>query len=172
MRFSRHLERALLPLIIFLGAFIRFFQLGRESLWYDELYTVWSSRLPLSLLVQEEAAARHPPVYYLLGHFWFSLIHSDTGVRLISWGAGVAVIYLVFLIGRELFSSDVGLWASAFTAASPFLIWYSREATYYSWLTFISSLSLYLLLRSVKSGSRFLWLLYFLATSLTLFSFF
>lgn len=151
---------------------VRLFQLGRESLWYDELYTVWSSRLPLGSLVQEQAAARHPPVYYLLGHFWFSLFPGDTGVRLISWAAGVAVIYLTYLTGKELFSRNVGLWAAALAAISPFLIWYSREATFYSWLTFISLLSFYLLLRAINSGGVLRWLGYSLAASLTLFSYF
>lgn len=157
---------------IFSGALFRLFQLGRESLWYDELYTVWSSRLPLGSLVQEEAAAMHPPVYYLLGHFWFSLFPGDTGVRLISWAAGVAIIYLTYLTGKELFSRSVGLWAAALAAISPFLIWSSREATYYSWVTFISLLSFYLLLRAINSGGGLRWLGYSIVTSLVLFSYF
>ncbi|MHB1391234.1 MAG: glycosyltransferase family 39 protein [Thermoleophilia bacterium] len=163
---------ALLPLIVLAGALARFFELGVKSLWYDELYTVWSSRLPLVSLVQEEAAARHPPVYYVLGHFWFSLFPGDAGVRSISCAAGIAVIYLTFLTGRELFSLRVGLWAASLAAASPFLIWSSREATYYSWVTFISLFSFYLLLRAMNSGGSARWIGYTIVTSVALFSYF
>lgn len=162
----------ILPLIILAGALARFFQLGAKSLWYDELYTVWSSRLPLVSLVQEEAAARHPPVYYVLGHFWFSLFPGDAGVRSISCAAGVAVVYLTFLTGRELFSITVGLWAASFAAISPFLIWSSREATYYSWVTFISLFSFYLLLRAMNTGRGIRWVGYLIVTSVALFSYF
>ena len=51
----------LLQAILLLGAGVRIFQLGRESLWYDELYTVWASRLPLGELVWEVPASGHPP---------------------------------------------------------------------------------------------------------------
>ncbi len=163
-------KRLLLPAIILVGAALRFFQIGRESLWYDELYTIWSSRLPLDVLLREVPASGHPPLYYLVGHFWFGLGSGEAWFRMISWSAGVLTILLVYLLGKELISRSAGLWGAAFTAFSPFLVWYSRDATDYSWLVAVSSLSIYFLVRSINHGGWINWSLYVLASVAALFS--
>ena len=150
---------ALVPpgLIILLAATVRFFRIGHWSLWYDELYTVWASRLPLKSLLKEVMASGHPPLYYLAGHVWFGLASGGVWVRLVSWGSGVGIVVLVYLIGRQLFSRSARLWATAMAALSPVLIWYSRDATSYSWVAFLSTLSFYFLIRSAKNGGWLDW---------------
>ena len=165
---SRLSSAFILTAILFSGALLRLVLLGNDSLWYDELYTVWASKLPLDSLIEEVAASGHPPLYYLLMHGWLTLGAGELWIRLISWMVGVATIGFTFLVGKELFDHRVGLWASALVAVSPLLIWYSMDSTYYSWLIFLVLLSLFLLVRSAKRGGLWNWLGYTLATSLLL----
>ncbi len=150
----------LLPLIIAGGAILRFIGLGNNSLWCDEFYTIWVSRLPADSYFNALSSWGHPPVYYLLGRIWFGLGNSDAWVRSISFAAGVAAIFLVFLVGRELFSRQVGLWGALLAALSPLLISYSRDATYYSWLTVATLLAFYMLVRSAIRGGWQNWTLF------------
>jgi len=165
-------HQLLLPAIILAGAVIRIFNITRESLWYDELFPVWASRLPLNELLVEVPASRHPPLYYLIGHVWFSLGTSDFWIRMLSWAAGVATIWLAYLVGRELYNRRAGLWAAALAASSSYLYWYSREASDYSLLIAVSTASLYCLVRSQNRGGWINWAVYVAMTTAALFTHF
>lgn len=162
--------KLLLPIIIDIGALIRLYHLGYLSLWYDELYTVWAIRLPLDSLIWEVPASGHPPLYYLVSHFWFWLGHGDAWVRSISWVCGVLTIWLAYLIGKELYSERTGLWAAAIAAVMPYLVWFSQDATDYSWFIAVYSLSFYLLIRARNRGGAGNWSAYVAATAAALFS--
>ncbi|MFA5876404.1 MAG: glycosyltransferase family 39 protein [Candidatus Margulisiibacteriota bacterium] len=163
-------HQLLLPAIILAGAVIRIFNISRESLWYDELFPVWASRLPLNELLVEVPASRHPPLYYLIGHVWFSLGTSDFWIRMISWTAGVATIWLAYLAGKEIYNRRAGLWAAALAAASSYLYWYSREASDYALLIAVSTASLYFLIRSQNRGGWANWAAYVAMTTAALFT--
>lgn len=160
----------LLPAIIIAGAALRLFQIGRESLWYDELYTVWASNLPLDVMFREVPASGHPLLYYLVAHVWNGFGSGGAWFRMVSCFAGVATIWLIYLLGKELISRRAGLWAAAFAAFSPYLIWYSRDATDYSWLMAVATLSLYYLVRSARRGGWANWSIYVLASAAALYS--
>jgi len=158
-----------LPAILIAGAAIRLIELGKESLWYDELYTVWATLLPLDVIYKEVPASGHPILYYVVAHFWNQLSGGEAWYRMISVVAGVAAIWFVYLLGKELFSHRVGLWGAAFMAMSPLLVWYSRDATDYAWLVTLATLSEYFLVRSVRRGGRN-WIYYVITTLAVLFS--
>lgn len=169
-----HLKKALgnIPLwgITLSGAFLRLVRIGEPSLWYDELYTVRVSRLPLSSVIPETLAERDPPFYHLALHFWNQLGSGDAWVRLLSAGAGIASIWLVYALGRDLFSRRAGLWAAAFTAFSPFLVWYSRDATDYSMAIATAMASLYFLAKAAQRGGRLNWAIYVTVSAAALFT--
>lgn len=162
--------RALLPLILMSGFAFRVIGLGRNGLWNDEMYAVAVSRLPMQDFIPAVSSWGHPPVYYLLGRVWFGLVSNEIWSRSLSVVAGVATIFIVYLLGKELFNRQVSLWAAALVAFSPFLIAYSRDATPYSWLTFLALLSLYFLTKSVVYSGWYNWLLYTLITAIVLFT--
>lgn len=156
----------LLLIFILLGAAaVRLYRLDQAGLWYDELYTVWASGLPVTDIVPEAAASGHPPLYYLLMHAWLIPGSGDTWVLLFSALAGLVTVWLTFLAGREMFSPQAGLWGAAFAAVSPLLVWYSREATMYSFLVALSLLSFYLLARCARRGGWKNWCGYAAATA-------
>jgi 4-amino-4-deoxy-L-arabinose transferase-like glycosyltransferase len=113
---------------------------------------VWAGKLPLRELIPEVLASEHPPTFNIISHYWGYLGHSEAWVRSLSAIFGIVTILLVYAAGKELFSRRAGLWAAAFAAMSPLLIWYSQDATSYSWIIASSFASLWLLVRSVARG--------------------
>jgi uncharacterized membrane protein len=160
----------ILILIIIFGSVLRLYQIGRESLWFDELFPLWASRLPLRELLIEVPASGHPPLYYLIGHLVFAISTNDIWIRMISLTAGIVTIPIMYLLGRELFSKKTGLWTASLAAASPILVWYSREATDYSLLIALSAVSILFLARSVNRGGAGNCAGYVIATMAALFT--
>ncbi|MHB0916081.1 MAG: glycosyltransferase family 39 protein [Thermoleophilia bacterium] len=151
-----------------LAVFLRLFQVGRESLWYDELYAIWASSLPLGEVAREALASLHPPLYYLMSHFVLLAGDGELWYRMISVASGVFSVWVVYLIGRELYTRSAGLWAASFAAISPLLVWYSREATSYALLAAMSLASLLFLVRGIDRGGWKNWAGYAVFTGLTL----
>ncbi|MBE0429433.1 MAG: glycosyltransferase family 39 protein [Thermoleophilia bacterium] len=172
MNEDRSFTYILLPSIIIGGAILRFAYLGRESLWYDELFTVWAGSLPLRDLIAEGTASGHPLLYNLATFFWLSFGSGDVWIRMISLISGVIAICFMYFLGKEYVSRRVGLWAAALAAVSPFMYYYSREATDKAMSIAAASASLYLLVRSMNRGGWGNWTAYILATAAVLFAHF
>lgn len=173
-QFSR-LRRPWAPLaVILLAALaVRIYRLGSESFWYDELYALWSFRnLSLGDMVREQLAGGHLPLYYLLAKVWLLPGTAEIWFRGLSVIAGLFTVWLVYLTGRELFGRETGLWAAAFCALSPFLLWYARAATFYSFMIAMATLSLYLLVRGARYGGWRNWGGYAAATAVVCLTYF
>jgi hypothetical protein len=80
---------------------------------------------------------------------WAKAFGTDAwGLRSLSALAGIAAIPVAYLAGRDLIARATGLLAAAFTAVSPFLIWYSQEARSYMLLGLFCGLSFWLFVRA------------------------
>ncbi|MCL4474094.1 MAG: glycosyltransferase family 39 protein [Actinobacteria bacterium] len=158
--------------IIVLAVALRWFQLGRLSFYFDELYNVWANKMSLGGMLREQVAAGHPPLFYLVARGWYFFGTSEVWARSLSALAGVLTVLFVYLAARELFSRRAGLWAAAFTAASPLLVWYSRVNSYYSFLIMVTTLSMWLLIRASLRGGWGNWAAYTLAVAAMLFTYF
>ncbi|RJQ45700.1 MAG: phospholipid carrier-dependent glycosyltransferase [Gaiellales bacterium] len=159
-----------LILLTCVAAALRFFTLGRESLWYDELYVVWARKFPLGELLPEIFASEHPPAFNVIGYFWDYIGHGEFQVRALSALVGTATVLLAYQAAKELFARRAGMWAAAFTAVSPLLVWYSRDATSYSWVIVVSLASLWLLARASLRGGWGNWGAYTAVTAIAVFS--
>ncbi|MHB8922937.1 MAG: glycosyltransferase family 39 protein [Thermoleophilia bacterium] len=150
---------------ILAAAAVRVYSLGRNSFYFDELYTMQVNSLPLGEMVKEAIAGGHPPLYHLLGRVWFATGWGEAWARLLSGWLGVLSVYLTFLTGRELLSRRAGLWAALFMALSPLMVMHSRATTFYSLLFTLTILSFYMLVRAAKGGGRWSWIGYAAATA-------
>src|SRR5436305_2306286 len=56
---------------------------------------------------------------------------------------GLATVPVTYAAARKLVSRRAALFASAFVAVNPLMVWYSQEARSYSLLTFLSAAGLY-----------------------------
>lgn len=153
-----------------LAAALRLAGIGKESIWLDEATSLMLARMSLPELVRTATLDIHPPLYYILLHFWISLGESEAAVRGLSVVAGVLNVGLLYGLGRTLFDGQTGWIAAALLAASPLHIWYSQEARMYAWVAALMSASSWLALQFWRRGSWFTWLGYVLVTAAALYT--
>ncbi|MBI1927115.1 glycosyltransferase family 39 protein, partial [Candidatus Poribacteria bacterium] len=115
----------LLPILL-VGSLLRFWHLGTWSFWSDEVLTVLDAQ-QLSM-----ADFRINPIPYLAVKFsmWVGGT-GEWGARFIPCLTGIASIPLIFLMGRSLFNTRVGLFAASFLALSSWHLFWSQNARSY-----------------------------------------
>ncbi|MCB1060698.1 MAG: glycosyltransferase family 39 protein [Calditrichaeota bacterium] len=142
--------------LILIGAFLlRVYTLGSESFWLDEAIT-WH-RLkdgPLSFLFDWDADTQGP-VYGLILWPWMKLFGTGEAVmRFPSVIFGVLGLHAMYLLGRRIFNHRAALWAIAFAAVNPFLIYYAQETRPYSLWFWTSLMAIWYLLRLIDNHSK------------------
>ena len=153
-----------LPGILILAAALRLWGLGAKSLWLDEIMTVQKASMSFSDMIgQIRQHDAHPPLFQIVEWLWLRLDHGDAYARAPSVLAGVACVWLCFLIARRLFGRKAALAAAVMAALSYFGIFYSQEARLHSFMTalFLGQVCLLLAIleRRGKAGWG-LWLAY------------
>ena len=127
-----------------LGFLLRVWEIGAKGLWLDEAFSVWLGWQPLrELLAWVVKIDQHPPLYYTLLHFWMKIAgDSPNDVRMLSAILGTLTIPVMFLLGRRLMGTTVGLLAALILALSPFHVRFAQETRMYTTLTLNASLAL------------------------------
>src|SRR5688500_9429554 len=117
--------------LVAIGILMRF--VSTSSLWLDEALSVNISALPVGDLLERLRHDGHPPLYYLLLHYWIELVgDGDTAVRALSGIIGVATLPLAWVAGHRLAGPTAARWALLATAISPYCVRYSTETRMYS----------------------------------------
>ena len=154
----------LVIIITLIGGWLRVLLLANKGMWLDETFSVWiANHTVVDMLQWITRIDQHPPLYYLLLHFWIAL-EGDTpfNLRLFSALFGAATIPFIYLIGKRMSGVMMGLAAAMILAISPFNIRFAQETRMYTLLMFNASVAIYALVRlltnsrSVKPiGSQF-----------------
>lgn len=155
------------------GGALRLYALGRESFWMDELYSITDAVrfTTVELLTVLPVLKTHTPAYYVLLRHWIGLVGIDeTALRLPSVLAGVAAVYVVFLVGTELFDRRRGLLAAGMVALSRFHIDHSQQVRMYAFVALLTALSFYWLVRLNERYTRRSAVGYVLATALLVYT--
>jgi uncharacterized membrane protein len=159
--------------ILILAALLRLLQLGSESLWWDEAVTVAIVRLDWEafwkVLSHFEA---NTGLYYCLLRLWVNLGESEFVLRSLSALAGVLAVGLVYVLGKRLFDTKVGLIGAALLTTNSFHIQYSQEARGYSLVVLLTALSSLFFLRAIEHSSRNDWVGYILTATLAVYTHF
>lgn len=157
----------ILILIIFLGIFLRFYNLGAESFWLDEGSTalaikkydalqILNNIQNKGLILPEYFSGLYNhelPLYYIFLSEWAEIFGiSEFSLRAFSAILGVLALFLVYYLSLYLFDEKVALISTFLASINLTLIWYSQEARQYSYLLFLSLLSAFFLLKSLKEG--------------------
>ena len=141
---------ALLVLML-IGAALRFADISTESLWVDEIYSFRQAMKSVAMIIANAPQDVHPPVYYVLLHFWALLFGTtEAGLRSLSAVFGVAALPLMYVLGRVMYSQRVGLYAALLLALSHFHIHYSQEARNYAYAVLVVILGMIGFVRYVK----------------------
>ncbi len=159
--------------ILILAALLRLLQLGSESLWWDEAVTVAIVRLDWGafwkVLSHFEA---NMGLYFCLLRLWVNLGESEFVLRSLSALTGVLGVGLVYVLGKRLFDTKVGLIGAALLATNSFHIQYSQEARGYSLMVLLTALSSRFFLRAIEHSSRNDWAGYILSATLAVYTHF
>jgi hypothetical protein len=135
--------------ITLVGGFLRALLLGSKVMWLDETFSVWlANQSVVDMLQWVIKIDQHPPLYYLLLHYWIAL-NGDTPyyARLLSVLFGAGTIPIIYLIGKRMSGAVMGLAAAVFLALSPFHIYFAQETRMYTLLTFNAAVAIYALVR-------------------------
>ena len=168
----------LLILILLLGAFLRFYNISGESFWLDEGTTALTIKkhsaseiiqnvkekgqiLPTYYSYGKYQYDEDLPAYYVLLRGWINIFGMDEfSFRAFSAVLSTLALIAIFYLTRYLFDSKTALLATFLSSINLTLIWYSQEARQYSYLLFLSILSVIFLLKTLKEGkTRYLILL-------------
>ena len=149
--------------VLLLGGALRFYHLGEESLWNDELNswglaTSGDGFAGVLANIPRNGVGVHPPGYYLLIHVTAQYLgESEWALRFPSALAGLLSVFATYLLGRRLYSWREGLVSALLMAVSWTPVYYSQEARMYSLLLLFATLATYFwvsVLRSLDRGER------------------
>jgi len=161
-----------LAAILLLGSWLlRIYNLGEQSLWFDEGWSWHLARMPLAEMALTTAGDRSPPLYYALLHAWIGLAgQSEFAMRFISAMADTATIALVIALTSALLRgleshasptrsstaprSAAPLIAGAIYAVCPFAVWYAQETRMYALVAALCTASSYWLWRWLQRTTR------------------
>ncbi|MFN8382844.1 MAG: glycosyltransferase family 39 protein [Anaerolineales bacterium] len=145
-------EMAAWLVVIFItlfGGWLRVLLIANKGMWLDETFSVWIANHSVTDMLQWIARIdQHPPLYYLLLHYWIMRYGaSPYDVRLLSALFGAGTIPMIFLIGKRISGSVMGLVAAMFLALSLFNIYFAQETRMYTLLSFNAAVAIYALVR-------------------------
>jgi 4-amino-4-deoxy-L-arabinose transferase-like glycosyltransferase len=127
------------------------YQLGHDSLWTDETFSIGTIDRPLGdALWRIGNWELNQSPYLLLLSGWYRVGQSEGFLGLLSAGFAVASVPMVYLAGRRLFDERVGAVAAVLLAVHPLLIQQAQQLRAYSMLVFTTTATVLALCRLVE----------------------
>ena len=155
-------------LVVLLGLGLRLISLN-QSFWLDEATSAAAAGMGVKQILSAFSLGDfHPPLYYLIIHFWGYLFgFSEVAIRMLSVLAGAGTLYVLYLIGKEVRDKKLGTIAALLLGTSGLHIYYSQEARMYSLAALFVSLTFLFFVKTLKRGRVGEWLMFsfFLALS-------
>ena len=139
--------------------------------WGDEWFTLNTVSQPVGEVVSTVAGDIHPPLYFLLLHYWVQLpwtLSLEAGTR--AWSAvwalvATVVVYALWLRREEPRFQKMFL---ALWVLSPCLLLHARMARSYSMQLALASLAIYTALQWAEQPRNWKWLLAYVGSSAAL----
>lgn len=145
---------------VILGLLLRFVSLN-QSFWLDEATTglVVRNFNLMEIVTKFSPGDFHPPLYYLILKVWSNIFGTgEIALRFPSIIFGLLTIYIIYLIGKEMFNKKVGLIAAVLLATSGLHIYYSQEARMYALTTFLVTFSIFSFMKILRSDRLGEWI--------------
>jgi uncharacterized membrane protein len=157
--------------IFIIACGLRWYHLTTDSLWLDELISIWFAKLSFNQFWQVMLHENHPPLYYIMLCGWIKLLgDSAFAVRSLSVICGIAIIPVLFVTLRRLYNIQTAYYVSALTAVLPPLIRYSQEARMYAPVALFATIALSGALLYLQKPCRKYGLLFVLGMTLALYT--
>ena len=159
--------------VILLGWGLLSWHLGDQNLWIDEFNTFHMIQGSPQQVINNAANDFHPPLYFLILHFWTELAGtSDFSLRWPSIAASLLCLPLLAVLARRLAGSPATLWSVLLLSLAPAAVEFGRMARYYSLAMLLGLLSTILLLIALKRGTWLNWIAYALSALGLLYTFY
>jgi 4-amino-4-deoxy-L-arabinose transferase-like glycosyltransferase len=131
------------------------------SAYFDEGYSAYLARFNPFSTAFYTAFDVHPPLYYVVLHFWQSLVGTDVAAsRLLSVVFAWVVVVFAYLIVRRWFNRRSALLAIFLIVLSPLFIRYGTAMRMYTMALAIAFAATYVLLRATTEKSGRWWKIY------------
>ncbi|MDJ0596104.1 MAG: glycosyltransferase family 39 protein [Pleurocapsa sp. MO_226.B13] len=114
-----------ITLILLLAAMLYFYQLGTESLWIDEIFSIRDAQKNIFNL------GLNRPLYFIFLHFWMRFGSSEAWLRGLSVIFGLVSVWLIYQLGVRLSNRATGLVAALLLTLSPLVINHTQEVRMY-----------------------------------------
>jgi hypothetical protein len=181
--------RLLLAAIVCLGIALRSDEMATRSLWFDEAFSYWITRLPWADLLEHVGWDNHPPLHFVLLKAW-TMVFGASLLALRSLGV---LLGSLAIVGAYLFTVEAqrgparadgaaaeppsqargtALWVAALVSLSIFQIRASWDVRMYSLGAALAAFSSWALFRALHAPRRRVgfWLLYALFALLFLYT--
>lgn len=127
----------------------------RQSVWFDEAYSIIVAKLPIGELLHMTALDTHPPLYYIVLHVWAGLLGwSELALRSLSVIMAGGAVLVGALLVRRLFGVRAALVTLPFLMFAPFLLRYGFEIRMYAMASLICISATYVLVAALDAKNR------------------
>jgi uncharacterized membrane protein len=153
-----------LGIVLIFAFFLRFYHLGSRPLYGDETFhTVEIAASSLTNIMNTNFGSI---LYPLLLHPLLPLGKTEFMARLPAALFGFFSVWMIYLLGKQIFGKKEGIIAAFLSALSIYMIRFSQTARGYTGFLFFSILSLYFFYRAFEEKKTPFWLAYVLANVL------
>ena len=136
---NRIIQYLLLAVITGLAAFLRFYKLGEWSFWYDEIFTLRDVSRIFELSLTNQQLSR-----WLIYGMTNLIGTTEFNARLVPALAGVLSVPILYFPTRKMFNAPTALLLAVFLAISPWHLYWSQNARFYTTLLLFYTLGLFL----------------------------
>lgn len=131
------LYRAGLMVLVCLALVVRFHAISVPVIWYDEAFSLLLSERTPGLIWSTTARDVHPPLYYVILHYWMLLFGNGAGaVRGLSAVADVGTLVLCLKLMSLVATPRATCLAGILLVLLPISVRYSQEVRMYALLGF------------------------------------
>jgi uncharacterized membrane protein len=146
-------ETLILILCLLTGFALRFYTFDQKSLWMDEIYTLNDAGYSLKeelKFYKEDPTYLQAPLFFVLTHLFYPFTKPERDLRIIPLIFGVLSIPMLYLLSRS-FSPPIALPCTLSLTFMAYHISLSQEGRSYSVLMFLGMVSLYFLMKHLKT---------------------
>lgn len=149
-------ERRAIAIVILIAVLLRVVGLREWIIAEDELYTLRDATDLGATASGPGVSAR--PLYYLLQHVLLGVLPVTAfWLRIPAFIFGVLGVWMTFLLGRRAFGGPAGVVAALLVAVSPWHLYSSQFARYWSLVYVAAAAAMYLVLRAIDTDERKHW---------------
>lgn len=146
----------ILAAIVLFAAVLRFYKLGEWSMWIDEIYTINRAQIHFSdpvRVIQNLPTTLWLPVSVILTNIALSLLGvTEWSARLVSALIGIASVPILYFVTRKIFGTVVALVLALLLTISPWHIFWSQNARFYTSLMLLYALAAFLFYLGIEKN--------------------